>query len=274
MQQDKIYLNGHLTSWNECDLDPRTLASSNYVYATINTTKHKPLHLPRKLQYALDSYTTLYGSAPELQATEVAEQIGSLLHYGVLPECGNLVQLMLLPNGEGGSDVILSHLATTPYEGYAVQYLRPTAAIANYEIALESHHTAVSLSAAQFADGFATRNKADMALRSNRRGVITSSGDYPLFALKGNTLITTPIESGGKRCVERELVFELCRMARVKIEEEEVLFEQIESYDELFVFSPVGIKSVSKIGGLDLHNITASALEPHLKKLTLLGLEL
>lgn len=272
MLQDKIYLNGELTSWNECSLRPLDLLADNYVYTIINTLRHKPLHLQLKLRYALDSFAALYGTRPAVEASDIAEQVERLLHYAMLPKCGNTLMLMLLPNHSGGCNTLLTHLSTTPHEeGYTLLYTRPRAIVANYEIALEAHHTALSLKAARFADQAAQRSGGDIAVRCNRAGVVSTSGDNPLFALVGNKLITTPISHGAKPSAERELMMELCRMAKVEVMEEAMTMEHLSRCEELCIFTPEGIKSVGEMGGAKLHNIVATRLEKYLPELTRQG---
>jgi hypothetical protein len=164
--------------------------------------------------------------------------------------------------------VLLTHLASTPYDGYSLLSLRPKAAIANYEIPFEKHQTAVSLTAARFADSFAQRNGSGIALRANRAGSLISSGDNPLYALRGDTLLTTPIEKGARPSAERELMASLCQMAGVKLIEQEIATDQLGQMEEVFAFTPVGIQMIGSASEVKFHSIVAHALEPHLATLS------
>lgn len=267
-----IYYNGERTSWSEAGLSPEALLGRNWVYTTINTYAHQPMHVALKLHYALDSYQMLYGVRPEITTEEVKSWVRGLLYYGIYPEHGNTLILYLLPNNDGGCDTLLLHLASTPYDGYSLLSLRPKAAITNYEIPFEKHHTAVSLTAARFADDFAKRNNAGIALRANRAGAIISTGDNPLYALRGDVLVTTATDKGARPCAERELMGRLCEMAGITVVEDELRVDQTGSYEEILAFTPVGIQMVGSAGDMLLHSITAHRLEPFLKALTREGI--
>lgn len=268
MEGEKIIsLDGKITSWREADLAPELLFGHNWVYTTINTSAHKPLHLSLKLRYALDSYHKLFGSRPQIEVAELEREVRNLLYYGLYPECGNTVNLYLIPTGDGGCRRLLIHEATTPYDGYGLLSVRPKGIIANYEIPYEKHQTNVSMTAARFADNYAASHNYNTALRANRAGTLISSGDNPLFALRGNTLLTTPIDKGARGSAERELMFRLAELCGVAVVEEELKVEDATTYEELIVFTPVGLQSIYSLGDMKLGNIYATLLGKHLATL-------
>lgn len=267
-----IYLNGERTSWQEAKLSPEALLGRNFVYTTINTYAHQPMHVALRLHYALNSYQALYGVRPTITAEEIENQVRELLYYGIYPEHGNTLTLHLIATPEGECTTLLTHTASTPYDGYSLLTLRPKAAITNYEIPFEKHHTSVSLTAARFADDFARRNSSGIALRANRAGSLISTGDYPLYALRGNVLLTTATDKGARPSAERELMAELCSMAGVEIIEGELRTDEMTDYEEILAFTPMGIQMIGSAGDMPLHSITAHRLEPHLKALTRKGI--
>ena len=267
-----IYVNGIQTSWSEAELSPEALLGQNWVYTTINTYAHQPMHTALKLRYALDSFQALYGFRPQVSAEEINNQVRGLLYYGIYPEHGNTLTLYLIATPEGECTTLLTHTASTPYDGYSLLTLRPKAAITNYEIPFEKHHTSISLTTARFADDFARRSGSGIALRANRAGSLISTGDYPLYALRGNVLITTAINKGARPSAERELMAELCNMARVEIIEGELRTDEMGDYEEILAFTPMGIQMIGSAGDMLLHSITAHRLEPHLKALTRKGI--
>lgn len=263
-----ISLDGQITSWQEIQLSPSVLLGCNWVYTTINTFDHKPLCLKAKLHYALESFRSLYGYCPTITPKELMQEIGRLLYYGLYPECGNTLTLYLIPADGGNCRRLLIHEATTPYEGFGLLSVRPRGIIANYEIPFEKHQTNVSLTAARFADTYATSHNYDIAIRANRSGTLLSSGDNPLFALRGNTLLTSPIEKGARASVERDLIFRVARAAGVTVIEEELTVEDATTYEELMVFTPVGIQSLYSLGDMKVSNIYATRLGEHLTALS------
>ena len=267
-----ITIDGALKRLSEAAIDPNDILGCNWVYATINTLGHKPLHLESKLRHAFDSFEALYGLRPTFTAQEIREEIYNLLHFGLYPEGGNTVRLYLAPDGQRGARRYIAHLATTPYEGYGLLSVRPRATIANYEIPFERHQTSISLSSARFASDYAHRTQGATALRASRSGLLLSSDDAPLLVAQGFRLFTAPISEGGRDSVERELMFRVAEMAGVTIQERAPKVEEVESYNEIMVFKPTGIESIYSVGEIQLENIYAHLLAKHLKALSREGL--
>ncbi len=274
MAYDQISLNGRLTTWQQAELNPTTLLGRNWVYTTVYTVGHRPLHLKAKLNYLLDSYKALFGTKPNLSAGELAQEIHNLLYFGLYPEGGNTLNVYLIPSETGATNRLIVHEATTPYDSYALLTVRPIGTIANYEIPFEKHHTSVSMTAARFADNYAAERGAGVALRANRAGTLLSSGDNPLFALRGFTLLANPIGVGARPSAERDLMFRTASLAGVNMVEEELRVEDLEQYDELLVFTPVGLQSIARVGDMVMVNIYANRLAKALTTLTREGFAL
>lgn len=272
MNSEKISLNGDICEWRDSGFRPEELLVTASVYTRIFTVGYKPLYLQRRLDYAADSFKALYGLRPQLSAAETEEQISALLYYGLYPEAGNTVDLFLIPQALGGSpDALLTFHQSTPYDVYALMSLKATAIIVNYEIPFEGHFTTLSASAARFADSYALRSNANLALRATRAGTLVSSGDFPLFAVRRDAVLATPVQNGGRLSVERELMEEACAEAKVKFCEEALSTESIDRYEEMMIFGPAGLQSIRQVGETTFHNITATKLEGVLEKLTRRG---
>lgn len=268
-EQEKISVDGTLTTLDKATLDIKTLLGDNLLYTTINTLNHKPLHLSRKIELLLEGYEALYGIHPiNISTKEISKEIYNLLYFGLYPEGSNTVGLYLLPPDKGEVRRLIIHEATTPYNGYGLLSIRPTAVIAGYEIPLERYQTSLSLSASRFTNQYAVSHTNSIAIRANRAGALLSSGDNPLFVVKNHTLLTAPIEQGGRDAVERELMFRLAEMAKVKIIEEAPLVEELEEYGEIMVMTPSGIQSILSVGEIVFENIYATLLAKYLPTLT------
>lgn len=261
---EKISLNGEITTWQEAALNPSSLLGRNWVYTTINTYRYRPLALAEKLAYASASCKKLFDLKPEVTPHKLASEIHDLLYFGLYPESGNTLNIYFIPSSSGTIDRLIIHEATTPYEGYALLSIRPTTTIANYELPFEAHHTNVSMTSARFADNYASSRGYTTALRANRAGTLLSSGDNPLFAVRGQELVTTPISAGARPSVEREQMMRVANAAGVRVVEEPLQVEDLEQYEELMVFTPVGIQSISSVGEIKLVNIYAKLLSSHL----------
>lgn len=261
MENEKnISLDGNITQWREADLAPELLLGRNWIYSTINTFAHRPLHLSLKLRYALASYKALFGYTPQVDVATVEREIYNLLHFGLFPEGGNTVNLYLIPDTKDSCRRLITHEATTPYEGYGLLAIRPRGVVVGYDIPFGAHQTNVSLTTARFADNYAALHGYDIALRSTREGILLSSGDNPLFALRNNTLLTTPADGGARLSAEREIMLEVAAKAGVEVKEEVLSTEEMDFYEELMVFTPVGIQSLRSLGNMRLGNIYATRL--------------
>lgn len=274
-EQEKISVDGTLTTLDKANLNIKVLLGHTLLYTTINTLNYKPLHLGRKLEYLTESYKALYGINPKgITTKSIAKEIHDLLYFGFYPESGNIVSLYLLPPQNGVTQRVIIHEATTPYSGYELLSIRPTATIAKYDLPLERHRTTISLSSAHFTDIYAQSRTQSIALRANRENVLLSSGDNPLFAVRGTTLLTAPLQEGGRNSVERELMFRLAEIAGVRVIEESPVVDDIEEYDEIMIMTPAGIQSIYSVGGVVLENIYATMLSRHIEKLTREGVAL
>lgn len=269
MAVNRISLNGRLTTWQEAELDPSKLLGANWVYTTINTFGYKPLALKDKLRYAAESCKVLFGTRPQCGVEEIAVEIRNLLYFGLYPEGGNTVNLYFIPSASGTLDRLILHEATTPYEGLALQTIRPRATIANYEIPFEKHLTAVSRTAARYTDNYAASRGYTIALRANRAGHLLSSGDNPLFAMRGRALLTTPLGAGARPSTERDMMFRVAELAGLRVIEEPLHIDDVEHYDEMMLFTPVGIQSIDSVGEIKYVNIYATVLSKFLGGLEL-----
>ncbi|MDY3978807.1 MAG: aminotransferase class IV [Tidjanibacter sp.] len=267
---ERIFVDASLVDPRDAGLDVKSLLRTNYIYTTINTTDRRPLFLKEHLHYAAASYEALYGERPTLTAADIAKRISDLLYYGFYPEGGNTVDIYLLPRPEQPLTLII-HNSATVENGYALSPHKLLSTVANYEIPFEHHKTAASLTAAGFADDFARRNGADVALRANRAGTVISSGDSPFFAVRNDVLYTPAVDHGARASVERDLLLRLCRYASVKVVEEDIAVADLADYDELAIFSPTGLHTIARIDEIYYLNVMAHKLEKQLERLTAEG---
>ena len=271
MNVGKIYLNDRIVPIKDLNNYATQFLHANFLYQTINTIEHKTLYLKKHLDKLSASFRTLYGRELELNQKKIERQIANLLHEGRLPYGGNTVNLIILPDGEE-TNIIIEHNKMTLYDGYAVMSLRPKAIIVNYEIPFERHLTSVSMQTAGFMNSFAQRSGLNMAIRANRKGLLISAGDYPLFAVKDNIISTVPIEDGGRDCAERDLMFMLCNQAGRNICEQPVNVNDLKSFDEIIIFTPTGLQSVLCCNNIYFHSSMASILDKELNNFTKKGL--
>lgn len=265
MIEDKVYLNGELTDWKFAGIDIDSVLRGNYLYQTINTQDFMTIHLEEHLAQAEKSIEELYGLTVVLDAKDIRRQISGLLYYGLFPESGHTVNIYFMPDSKGKINTLVTHDNSTLYNGYALSDLKLKAVVANYDIPFEQHRTSVSLTAARFANDYARRQEANIALRANRAGNLVSADDFPIFAVKDDIVISplTPRWS-----VELELMKQLCIKAGVELKEEDIPTAKLHEYKELIIFNSIGLQSVISCGEVYFYNLTAKLLEKHLPQLT------
>lgn len=275
MTLGKFYYNGTVSEPLAETTGIASLLTDNYIYATVNTLRHRPLYLERHLHYAATSYEKLYGVKPEIDAGEMAAKISRILRENRMPAGGNIVNIFLIPpkniKNRENPDIVVAMDQTTIYSGYGLISIRPKAIITNYEIPFSGHRTAVSLTAARYMDEFAIRSGTNIALRANRAGKLVSCGDYPVFGVKDKTVIVPPPENGTGNSVERDLMLKVCKMTGTATVTNDIELENISELDELMVFNHTGILSVLACNDIYFYNVIALTLEKFLDNITAEG---
>ncbi len=259
MSAGKIYFNDKFVPVKELG-GAMQLLHADYLYQTVNTYDHRTLYLKEHLDCLNASHQALYGKPLELSPQKIERQTANLLHENRMPFGGNTVNIIVMPDSDG-PDIVIEHNRTTIYKGFSIQSLRPRAIITNYEIPFEQHMTSVSEQTAAFMNSVAQRSSMNIAIRANRRGLLISAGDYPLFAVRNGQIFTVPVSEGARVCAERDLMFRLCRQAGVVLNEQDVRVSDLKSFDELMIFTPMGLQSVLCCNSIYFHSGMASRLD-------------
>lgn len=239
---------------------------SLYLYATLNTLNHRPLHLSEHLHKLWEGAKALYGSTPDMDVADIEQMVVERLGNERMPRGGNLIK-MRIEHSSDGWRVSLHNPTPTIYEGYSYLTLRPSALIINHELPFSRWRTTCSSLTTEFGQEFAERNGAGIALRADRAGNLISSGDNPLFLVSKGRLHTLPIEDGGRNSVERDLMFRLCRYAGIEILESHTPLDRLDQWEEIIIFEPNGIRSVGSCSGHSFDYSIALRLERYLHRL-------
>lgn len=267
----KIVLNGRMQETDET-AGVNSLLHRNYVYACINTLKHRPLYLDRHLHYAAATYNKLYGTTPVIDSEAVESYITELLDANHMPRLGNLVNLYLIPPAVDNilrqPDILIAWERSTIYSGYELISIRPKAILTNYEIPFSGHRTAVSLTSSDYMQSFAVRSGSHVALRVNRAEKVISCGEYPVFFVKDNVIYTPPAPEESPLCVEWELMRRLCSLAGMETVQRSIYATEIAGADEIMVFNHTGLHSVLAWGSYYFYNLAALRLEKYLPQIT------
>lgn len=142
------------------------------------------------------------------------------------------------------------------YDGYALRSVTPDAATVAYELPFPDAPTTVRESAALLARQKALHAGAEVAVQSDRDGVLRSADDAPLFGIRGKRLIPSPAFAG----VERDLVLRAARAAGIGLSDERLTHGLLPHLDELFYADHRGITSLAHCNSLPLMSLLAERI--------------
>ena len=259
MSGDKICVNGTLVEPANVGQSIDALLSGNFIYQKIHTLGHKVLYRDLHIEIADASYTALYGRDAALSQEMLDRDIALLLRENRYPTGSNLVVLYLLPPKDEGEPPIrlLSCEEQMLYKGYVLWHKSFDTLITPYEYPFPLHSTAVSLACHTYAQRYARRKGMDAAVTENYSGILTGMGEHPLFALRGNEVCTTAIDSGAADSVERRIGIAACEAAGLLVLEQPIEKAQVKAFDEMFAVTPQGIISLRSCAGRTFPNTMA-----------------
>lgn len=269
MKKETISYNGKLTQWGDLPFTIDELLSSNFLYQKIHTIERKPLHLKSHIELLKEGYKKLYGVSVELDVDELRLEIERLLVENRYHRGSVLVVIYLFPpQADGEIPRIMSCERQLLYMGYTLWHTAMKAVVATYDVSLNQHQSASSLSAHSYSKLYATRKGADVAMTANRGGEITSVGEYPFFGVDDMTLYTPSFDDGAADSIERRLGVRAAQNTNRKVIEQPILLEQLKELDEMFYITPQGVVSIGWYDGHLLPNSAAASIATELNNLT------
>lgn len=239
----------------EKDRAQERLEGRSCLYQRIRTEGHRPLFLRNHTEILRRTCESLTGRDLRLDPTEIEQNIRCFLAANRFPERSIEVTLELYPDDT--SHIVLRAPRILLYETYDVTSLRPDSRTVVYEWPLGLCHTDASRAAhrlAQIHAGEAT------AVRKTQNGALLSVGDDPIFAIRGRTIVTPPIESGAADSVERQLLAAAAKKANLPLLEADILQSELSVYDELFFVDTRGITSFASCDGFHFMSLLVRRL--------------
>lgn len=212
-----------------------------YLYRRMRAVDRKPLHAEAHAALLRDASRALFGTAPTLSAGRIADEAGALLRANGYPAVGGAT-LTLRLYADGTRTIAADGVSL--YREYALRSLRPAAAVVVCEACRSEWPTSARREAARWARQEAVRRGAQCALLCDGGGIVRRADDAPLFAVRDDTLLTSPAPPE----VERQLVVEAARRAGIRFVEEPIGVRSVESFDELFFFDCEGVCSIAACG--------------------------
>ncbi|MBE6182575.1 MAG: branched-chain amino acid aminotransferase [Rikenellaceae bacterium] len=172
-------------------------------------------------------------------------------------------------NSEGKE--FLTAIGTSLYDGYAFRSLMPDAASVCYELPFGEAPTSAHEIAADLANRQAQRHGAQIAIRCDRSGIFRSVGCAPIFAVRGYTVLTPPLESfvaqPTTQNIEQELVRRAAEIAGLEFREEPFGKIELPQLDELFFADHRGITAFAHCDSHPLMSLMAERIATGLERL-------
>lgn len=249
---DFISYNGALAGWGAEGVQrPEELVGAGFAYRKMHTLGHKVLRIDDHLDLAEQACRAMYGCGSGLTAAGLGREVAALLSRNLYPKGSVEVILLLTPPQEGGDAAgrLLAATRQLLYDGYAMWHDTLLAVTVTYDVPLPAWQTGASLAAHSCMLDIAGCKGADAVISLNRDGIVTGAGEWPLFAVAGGEVFTSPIGSGFPDSVERRLGIEACLKAGLSVMEEPMEVERIRICDELFLVDIQGIKSIGALDG-------------------------
>lgn len=250
MKGDAVSYDGKLVRWGSAGApDAELLPGSDFIYQRLHVLERNVLQADAHIEIAELSYNALYGGTTGLTPQALAAEAAALLEANRYIAASAAVTLYLMPDAAGGDlpHRLLVVSEQLLYRGYTLWHKQMRAIITPYEVPFTVHRTGTSLAAHRYAEGYARRKGADVTLVENFQGVLTGAGEYPLFAVAGNEVLTSPFDAGVPESVERRLGIEAAEKAGLILLEQPIERGRLDRFDELFYVTPQGIVSIGSV---------------------------
>lgn len=272
MGTDVIKVNDTFIKYNEAITRFGILPGHDFIYQRIHTSAHRPMHADIHIGILDISCERLYGTDSGMTPAMLAQDTAQLLRLNNYQEGSNTVTLYILPPANDGTPParVLICEKQLLYRGYVLWHKVLKAIVTPYEYPFPEHKTAVSYAAHVFSKNYAERAGADIAIMSGQSGIITGAGENPVFAVRGNTVLTTPLHGYGvAESVERRLGIAAAEAAGIKVNEEPLSVNKLRSYDELFFADQQGMVSIGECEGRLYPNSMANHISGYMNDIVL-----
>ncbi len=226
---------------------------SSYLYQTIHTMSHHPLHMAAHCRAMERDFLDLYLRPLTLDEGEISERVTSLLREsGATEELSVFVELRVDVDQEW--EVVIDSVSL--YNGYAMRSIQPVA----QPLIIDSPFGLLPTTARR-----ATLSLAhDMARNLGGEIVLECGADSRLLSIDGATIFGVcrgeVIASTTLRRVERELIIRAAQTLGVRVEERDIFRSELGELDELFGCDHRGIVTISKCGHYSYMSVVASKI--------------
>ena len=229
-----------------------------YLYQTVHLARGRALHVAEHAAVldaaAREWFGRPYTPSPGALRTRI-EILAEKEHYP--NSVSGFVRIELRPDGRER----LLPAGVSLYDGYAYRSLQPSAVSVRDDLPLTEAPTSLREAAAQWACRAAERAGAEVAIRCDAEGIFRDTGEAPLFAIAGRTVLVAP----GPESVERSITRKAVQAIGLEFREEPFGTADLRRIDELFFTDHRGITSLSRCNGMPLMIYLAERIAGALK---------
>lgn len=221
-----------------------------YVYQTVHTLAGRIWRLAEHIAVMNAASQALFGRSFRPDPATLAGRISHLLATENAPADRSVfVRLLLSPEGK----LEETYAGPSLYRGYDLRSLAPEAVCLIYDLPLGEHPTSAREAATALARAHAQALGYRCAVRCDGDGIVHTADDAPLFAVKGQRVVTTPAPAS----VEALLAAEAVREAGLPLDIRPLQRNELPCFDELFYFDHRGVTALSYCDGEPYMDIVA-----------------
>lgn len=224
-----------------------------YLYQTIMTFGHRPLHLGAYLALLAEASQELLHRPLPLKESDVATLISDFLRKNGYPAAmPSSVELRYYRSGE----VVLLGGEVSPYQKLGLRLLMPEGVPVRYDVPISEVHSSLRRAVFEAAQAEAENRGARVAVRVDSEGLLRSADDAELFVVKEYTVMTPAPPT----TVEGRLLAEAIRRVGLQLEIAPIALDVADDADEIFYADHRGMTALGRFNGRPLMHILAEKI--------------
>ncbi len=212
-----------------------------HLYQTIHTLDGEVLHLEEHLRLLEGWAKEFFRLSVSFSVESLREEILSTLSPSDRG-CGRscYVRMELFADGKYNIEMVVRSL----YRGYVMRRIYPQAVAFRFDPVGGDRPTSSLESSLEMAQAMIDSQELRSVLRIDGQGSLSSIDGYPLFAVRGRSVIAPK----GVESVERMVAISAIKEAGLELLEQELKESDLSSLDELFYCNHVGVTAISRCG--------------------------
>ena len=245
------YINGQLFERDD-------FPNGVYVYQTIMTFGHQPLHLAAYLQLLDKASQEILHRPSPLKANELSSLISNFLRKNGYPATMPAhVEVRLYHSGE----VVLLGGEVSPYPQVGMRLVMPAGTDVIYDLPFSELRSSLRRTAAEVATLTAESRGAKVAVRFDTTGCARSVDDNEIFIVEGYSVMTPNTPTS----VEGQLLAKAISRAGLQLEICDITPSMLDNADEIFYADHRGITALGSYNQRPMMHILVEKIAQYLR---------